>query len=219
MKKPLQVSHLILSLAMTASGNSKDMGTAEILLFYLSCKNLKISYPIAGGTPMPNKLIRYLAFLLFTWIVYNSYMFIIIPLNFDGWTIIYEFVTTFCHRSLINLYELVLIYICDLLYWDTKLTLIWLLIWLVPWILWWKKQTLRRAWLLAFFGSTWGPGGEWTGITNAWVPLSNYIIGFLVVNLFFFYLVVINMIRRECFPHNRFFNTIISWLQRICLRT
>lgn len=177
---------------------------------------------------MQDKRKAKLDFLLYSWLIYSTYIVIIAPyvLYEFGWTtalgFIFLFISLFFYIPLIAgvLGSLFHPAIYGQLFSELGLILLGIIVInIIGVFFWWRKQTIPRAWLLALIGYVAGPGIILSPpISMLWQPK---FIGFYFLaclNLCYFLLLLGNYLQKKYWPDNRLANKIRSILKRPCLR-
>ena len=192
---------------------------AAIFLYCQNCLNLKICNQIAGHTPVRRKIIKIIIFILYTWLIYNTYIFITAPYiielpgikDYLSYAIIYTLSSYTFFRELYHISQgifsnLFLVVIIPILCFYITI------------YFWCKKQTIFRAWMLALFAYIAGPGLLIVShplLINSPISIKRY--GIWMISSPFILLIIINLLQKKYWPNNKFCNRLRSILLWPCL--
>lgn len=173
------------------------------------------------------KVIRHLIFILYTWLIYNLYIFVSWPVIVDlyGKTVFLSLLGLFFVLPFSPIIILGIIFINwdlsgvspfhifeGLLFFIIALIMIW--IYAVPFYFWYKKQTLFKAWIISMLGALAGPG---IAVSLPGWPLTPLYIS-LPVCLFYFFLYLSDKSQQKNDPDNKFVNKIRFMVKWPCLK-
>lgn len=178
---------------------------------------------------MSSKEKKYLIFILYSWLIYNSFIFIAAPFLISEYGFITVMGMTAFFIFPIYLFFIIAYFfliIQVLIYYPS--TLVFFPIVLInssAIVFWCKKQTITRAWLLALAGTIVGPGLiYWFFTKNNSTTFSHSISsaqlwGILCLNAIYLAIFISNYMLKTYYPDNRFGKWIRDALKKPCFRT
>lgn len=166
---------------------------------------------------MRNKYWRYFAFFMYSWLIYNSFLFIGAPILIYSYgiseyiagiamllTVCFYFIFLLDYRAITNI--ILLILLGGLVY-------------CIPVHLWLRKQSILTAFLLSVLNLLMGTGSLF--FWNCLFPNQPKSGPFLLLAVCLFYILLYygNKLQKKYYPGNKVANRIRSWLKAPCLRT
>lgn len=169
---------------------------------------------------MERRIKKKLIFILYSWFIYNAYVFTITPIYIKDTDFLSSIL--FALLALSSYFSIIAFLMC-LPYIFTILGFILGLCFFagtISFLFWGRKQTIIRAWLLAETGMFMGPGIPFVFFHNT--IDSGYVspfYGILGLNLLFLTLLIGNYMQKKFWSNNRVMNKICYILKWPCLNT